>query len=177
MLCHASSWFGVYKVQWHYNDVIMTTMASQITSLTTVYSTVYSGTDKKTSKLRVTGLCAGNSPATSEFPAERASNAENVTIWWRHRVFYVLHKPNRQKVLQCHKEKVTSASPEIDIHGCYSLVKNRRCANWPVQNNLRNWHHDASTLRLRNVTDQLWWRHNIKSVKTVLSDNDEISDR
>ena len=39
---------------------------------------------KKTSKLRVTGLCAGNSPGTGEFSAQRASNAENVSIWWRH---------------------------------------------------------------------------------------------
>ena len=39
---------------------------------------------KKTLKLRVTGLCAGNSPDTGEFPAQRASNAENVSIWWRH---------------------------------------------------------------------------------------------
>ena len=39
---------------------------------------------KKTSKLRVTGLCAGNSPVTGEFPAQRASNGENVSIWWRH---------------------------------------------------------------------------------------------
>ena len=38
----------------------------------------------KTSKLHVTGLCVGNSPVTSEFPAQRASNAENVSIWWRH---------------------------------------------------------------------------------------------
>ena len=38
----------------------------------------------KTSELRVTGLCAGNSPWTSEFPAQTASNAENVSIWWRH---------------------------------------------------------------------------------------------
>ena len=41
---------------------------------------------KKTSKLRVTGLCAGNSPVTGEFPAQKASNAENVSIWWRHHV-------------------------------------------------------------------------------------------
>ena len=41
---------------------------------------------KKTSKLRVTGLCAGNSPWTGEFPAQMASNAENVSIWWRHHV-------------------------------------------------------------------------------------------
>ena len=39
---------------------------------------------KKTSKLRVTGLCAGNSPGTGEFPAQMASNAENISIWWRH---------------------------------------------------------------------------------------------
>ena len=41
---------------------------------------------KKTSKLRVTGLCAGNSPGTGEFPAQMASYAENVSIWWRHHV-------------------------------------------------------------------------------------------
>ena len=41
-------------------------------------------TSKKTSKLRVTGLCAGNSPGTGEFPAQMASYAENVSIWWRH---------------------------------------------------------------------------------------------
>ena len=35
---------------------------------------------KKTSKLRVTGLCAGHSPVTGEFPAQRASKAENVSI-------------------------------------------------------------------------------------------------
>ena len=33
---------------------------------------------KKTSKLRVIGLCEGNSPVTGEFPAQMASNAENV---------------------------------------------------------------------------------------------------
>ena len=39
---------------------------------------------KKTSKLRVTGLWAGNSPVTGEFPAQMSSNAENISIWWRH---------------------------------------------------------------------------------------------
>ena len=39
---------------------------------------------KKTSKLRVTGLCVGNSPGTGEFPAQMDSYAENVSIWWRH---------------------------------------------------------------------------------------------
>ena len=39
---------------------------------------------KKTSKLRVAGLCVGNSPVTGEFPAQKASNAETGSIWWRH---------------------------------------------------------------------------------------------
>ena len=34
----------------------------------------------KSSKLRVTGLCEGNPPVTGGL----ASNAENVSIWWRH---------------------------------------------------------------------------------------------
>ena len=46
---------------------------------------------KKTSKLRVTGLCAGNSPVTGEFPAQMANNAEHVSIWWRHRVIHPLN--------------------------------------------------------------------------------------
>ena len=41
---------------------------------------------KKISKLRVTNLCAGNPPVTGEFLAQRATNAENVSIWWRHHV-------------------------------------------------------------------------------------------
>ena len=53
----------------------MTAIAYQIPSHTIVYSTIYSGTDlfgrwSKTSRLRVTGLCEGNSPVTSEFPAQ-----------------------------------------------------------------------------------------------------------
>ena len=44
---------------------------------------------KQTSKLRVTGLCAGNSPETGEFPAQMASYAENVSIWWRHHAWWI----------------------------------------------------------------------------------------
>ena len=53
-----------------YSDVIMGAMPSQIASPAVVYSTVYSGADQgKKSKLHVTGLCAGKSPVTGEFPA------------------------------------------------------------------------------------------------------------
>ena len=44
----------------HYNDVMMSAIASRITSLTIVYSTVCARRrSKKTSKIRVTGLCEG----------------------------------------------------------------------------------------------------------------------
>ena len=39
---------------------------------------------KITSKLRVTGLCEGNSPMIGEFPTQRTSDMENVSIWWCH---------------------------------------------------------------------------------------------
>ena len=41
---------------------------------------------KKASKLRVTDLCEGNSLVSGEFPAQMASDAENVSISWRHHV-------------------------------------------------------------------------------------------
>ena len=47
-------------------------------------------TSKKTSKIHITGLCEGNPPVTSGFPAQRACNAENVSIWWRHHA--LLHR-------------------------------------------------------------------------------------
>ena len=60
-------------------------------------------TSKKTLKLRVTGLCAGNSPGTGEFPAQMASYAENVSIWWRH---HVLRR--RYNLVMCNPLPVTS---------------------------------------------------------------------
>ena len=63
----------------------MHAMAYQMTNLTIVYSTVYSRRrSQKTSTFRVTGLCGGNAPMTWEFLAKKASNAENVSILWRH---------------------------------------------------------------------------------------------
>ena len=59
----------------------MSVMASQITSLTIVYSTVYSRRrSEKTPKLRVTGLYAVNSSVTGDFRAQGVCNAENVSI-------------------------------------------------------------------------------------------------
>ena len=38
----------------------------------------------KKTKLRLTGHCVRNLSVTGEFPAQRASNAEKGSIWWRH---------------------------------------------------------------------------------------------
>ena len=46
---------------------------------------------KEKSNLRVTGLCEANSPGTDDFPAQRASNAENVSIWWRHHILVLCY--------------------------------------------------------------------------------------
>ena len=55
----------------------MGAMASQTTSLTIVYSTVYSGADQRKHHSSASlAFCAGNSPVPGEFPAQIASNAE-----------------------------------------------------------------------------------------------------
>ena len=64
----------------HCGDVIMGTMASLITSLTIVYSIVYSGADQRNLKPPLHWPLCGDSPGTGEFPTQMASNAENVSI-------------------------------------------------------------------------------------------------
>ena len=57
------------ECEYYYNDVIMGAMASKISSLTIVCSTVYSAADqRKHQKVRVPGLCAGNSRGPVNFP-------------------------------------------------------------------------------------------------------------
>ena len=58
-------------------------IASQITSLTIVFSTVYLDTDKKKHQ------SSASLAFVQEFPAQMASNAENVFIWWRYHDDYV----------------------------------------------------------------------------------------
>ena len=102
----------------HYGDVIMSMIASQITSLTIVYSTVFfRHRSKKTSKLRFTGPCAGNSPGTGEFPAQMTSNAENVSIWWRHHeIFHSTHWPSGKVTLILTLVQAMSGCHHATIH-------------------------------------------------------------
>ena len=81
---------------WHYSDVIMNAMASQITCVWIVCPAVCSGCrSKKTTKLHIAGLCGGNPSVTGWFPSQRVCNAENVSIWWRH------HESSARMVYMC----------------------------------------------------------------------------
>ena len=66
---------------------------------------------------------------------------------------------------------------EIYIHGCYSIVKIALAQICARKNSRRIWRQNASTSRSREVTDQMGWRHNAKSVKIFLGDNGEINNR
>ena len=96
---------------------------------------------KKTSKLRVTGLCAGNSPGTGEFPAQMASYAENVTIWWRHHVY--------QWYSLC-----TLMATELSSW---------KITRWQAATSISmttNWHH--------LLTSMTWWFHPLHCEETLL---------
>ena len=81
-------------------------------------------------------------------------------VMWKNMISYTLSREYRVM--------------KIDIHGCYSPVKIAFAPICACMNNRRIWRHHAITSRLLDVTDQLWWRHNAKSEKTVLG---EMSDR
>ena len=72
----------------HHSDVIMDVIASQITSLTIVYSTVYSSVDQRKCQSSASLAFVRRIHRSGEFPAQIASNAKNVSIWWRHHVMF-----------------------------------------------------------------------------------------
>ena len=77
--------FVIYFSIFHYNDVIMSAMASQITSVSIVYLTVYSGADQRKHQSSASLAIVRGIP---QWPVNspHKTNAENVSIWWRHHV-------------------------------------------------------------------------------------------
>ena len=74
-----------WKCYHHYNDVVMGTIASQITSLTIVYSTVYSDADKKkhqssASLAFVRGIHRGPVNSPHKWPVTRKMFFDDVTM-------------------------------------------------------------------------------------------------
>ena len=116
-------WFTHSNKYFHYSDVKMGSIASPVTSLTIVYSSVCSGTDQRKHQSSASlALCAGNSPETGEFPAQRASYAENVSIWWRHHAFTVPHpvrpslSPSTGQLHQLHRSHSRSSQYRLVWH-------------------------------------------------------------
>ena len=69
----------------HYSDVIMSAMGSQITGVSIFYSTaVTNAFQRKYQSSASLAFVRGVSPVTGKFPAQKASNAEFFSIWWRH---------------------------------------------------------------------------------------------
>ena len=105
-ISHRSQWYTLYHLHHHYRNVIAGFKVIWTVNLWKAQNPLqwrHNGRDsvlnhqpyhcllnrlferrsKKISKLHVTVLCEGNSPGTSQ----RASNAENASIWWRHHAF------------------------------------------------------------------------------------------
>ena len=77
---YARQWTG-FTLRWRHNgrDSVPNRQPRDC-----LHNRLFRRRSKKTPKLRVNGFCVGNSPGTGESPAQMASNAENVSIWWRH---------------------------------------------------------------------------------------------
>ena len=77
-----------FSLRWRYDGCVG---VSNHQPLDCLLNHLFRRRSKKLSKLHATGLCAWNSPVTGEFPKQMASNAENVSIWWRHHVEVIQH--------------------------------------------------------------------------------------
>ena len=79
-------------LSWHYSDVTMGAMASQIISVSIVCLTVCSSAHQRKHQSSVSLAFVRG------FPSQRASNAENVSICWRH---HGMAKPWIRKYTKC----------------------------------------------------------------------------
>ena len=70
----------------NYSDVMKGVMASQITSLTIVYLTAYPDADQRKHQSSASLAFVRGIHQWPGYPAHMASNAQNVSIWWRHQV-------------------------------------------------------------------------------------------
>ena len=88
----------------------------------------------KTSKFRVTGLCVDNSLVTDNFPAQMASNAENVSIWWRHHVA-VIGIVWWWQFCPCAYDYCTGMTSPVQVEHLWRIWVNvsRICHKWILQ--------------------------------------------
>ena len=84
---------------------------------------------KKISKLPVSGPCEENPPVTGGFPSQRASNAEDVSIWWRHHEPPVSGAPFASYSIgqrATHSATINSSQNLLITRGTLSCVFHRR---------------------------------------------------
>ena len=79
----------IRKLHFHYDDIIMGAIASKITGIAIVYYAFYLGADQR--KHQSSASLAFVPPVPGEFPAQRASNTENVSSWWHNHVSNYCH--------------------------------------------------------------------------------------
>ena len=95
---------GPMSLQWRHNERDAVSNHRRFDGLLNSW---FRRRSKKTSKFGVTGLCEGDSPVNGESPSQRAGNAENVSIWWRHHVtsWYwngpLIGRPRRRNAVVC----------------------------------------------------------------------------
>ena len=99
-------------------------MASLITSLTIVYSTVYSGGENV--KVPRHWLLCGKFTGNSWISRTRASNAEHVSIWWRHHVIFKWKLPS-QKI----KAHIDGILPKGPYPPCLRMADRALLAGYP----------------------------------------------
>ena len=146
--------------QWRHNDK---DGVSNYRRLDCVLSRLFRRRSRKTSKLCATGLCEWNPPMAGGFPSQVASNAENVSIWWRHHAhfharrhtwkaqrFYHYYQTWRMhiQIYSCIRTYVYSISQDICTRFCcallccgYVIVRNEfKWSIYPYSSGLLCWH-------------------------------------
>ena len=118
------SYLSLPSLQWRHNGHDSVSNHQQHDCL---FKCLFRRRSKKTSKLRVTGLCT----ETGEFPAQMASNAENISIWWRHHI---------RDLLLAHRSSFVSPSFATF---CLLWIQNSKheCTPWWI-----DWHQLRPTL-------------------------------
>ena len=88
---------------------------------------------KKTPKLRITGLCAGNSPVTGEFP-HKWPVAQNVSIWWRHHGPYDSHSASEETLIVKYISQCIRQIPHylLSYHNIAKQNTNRVNISWSI---------------------------------------------
>ena len=118
------------SLQWLHNE---RDWVSNHQRLDCLLSRLFRRRSKKNSKLHVTGLCAGNSPVTGEFPAQRASNGKKISVWWRHHA----RSSNERRRRDCITGYKIAFPAMAELHvPLLSLTHKQEMCNFPLSHKM-----------------------------------------